>query len=487
LKLLIDTNVFIHAEPSALNEVSPMTAVALRLQQLATQAKVSLFLHPSQMLDLKRDSNQARQSLRTEVFERYAKLASPPRPQPELLESLGESYEGSHSYVDDELLASVLGNAVDYLVTEDRGIHRKAKRLGVDSRVFFLGDAVGALEALFDRIPRPPPAVESVYAYQLNERDPIFDSFRLDYPGFDGWLKKCKLEGRRGWIIKESEAYAAVSIVNLEQMPPLGLAGKVLKICSFKVAEHSYGRKYGELLLKAIFDFARQNQYENLYITSYEKQEKLLQLLGDFGFEKLGASEAGELIFSKAMVPTDLAIERGLEFAIKFGPFYLDESAEAFIVPIQPPFHNVLFPEQQEQVELFPGTHPFGNAIRKAYLCGSKIRSIAPGSVLWFYRSQDTRGVVACGVVEKWMRSENASTIAALVSRRTVYTFSQIQEMTEGGPVMAILFRQSRLLASPIRLAELVEKGILKGPPQSIVGLTDSSASWMWNRAQQIS
>ena len=107
---------------------------------------------------------------------------------------------GSNDYVDNCFLASVKGDAVDYFVTEDKGIHKKAKRVGLQSRVLYLRDAISLLQDFFDETPLPPPSVKTKKVYALDEKDPIFGSLRKDYsPGFDPWFQKCKRE--------HSEAY----------------------------------------------------------------------------------------------------------------------------------------------------------------------------------------------------------------------------------------------------------------------------------------
>jgi len=51
---------------------------------------------------------------------------------------------------------------------------------------------------------------------------------------------------------------------------------------------------------------------------------------------------------------------------------------------------------------LFPATvavetHPFGNALRKAYLCHASTRRLEPGAPLLFYRSKDEKAVFVVG------------------------------------------------------------------------------------------
>lgn len=65
--------------------------------------------------------------------------------------------------------------------------------------------------------PTPRPAVTRGSAYELRSTDPIFETFRRDYPGFDDWLAKCKREHRPSWVVVQASGdYTAVCIVKHE-------------------------------------------------------------------------------------------------------------------------------------------------------------------------------------------------------------------------------------------------------------------------------
>ena len=204
MKLLTDTNILIPAEPTRVDDVTSLTSQALRLQSLAQGAPVTLCIHPGQRKDIARDRDASRRRLRQELFARYFELVSPPPIQEALRNAIGAVGARPNDEVDDNLLAAVFGNAVNYLVTEDRAIHRKAARAGIARRVLLLSEATAILEALFDPAPQPPPTVDSIPAYSLDDRDPIFGSFRLDYGNqFDSWHLNANWKGgKAGWCGK---------------------------------------------------------------------------------------------------------------------------------------------------------------------------------------------------------------------------------------------------------------------------------------------
>jgi hypothetical protein len=157
------------------------------------------------------------------------------------------------------------------------------------------------------------------------------------------------------------------------------------------------------------------------------------------------------------------------------------QNVPAFIVPIRPLYHRLLFPEQERQLELEPGNHPFGNSIRKAYLSHAPIRKIGKGCNLFFYRSEDIHSITSTGVVEGTLISSVADEIARYVGKRTIYSFSEIKEMCKG-QVLAILFRQSRILENPIGLEELKKNRILTAAPQSIMKIQRRTLNWIQSR-----
>lgn len=482
MNVLADTNILSALDPTSEEFVQQTTEDAARMVQLAARAGVQLFVHPAQEQDFEHDRDERRRSLRRMLTGKYQLLDPAPPITPELGSFLGEVSPGSNHYVDHQLLAAVAAPAVDYLITEDKQILRKATRAGLRERVLSLAEAIDVFYALSDHATAPPPAVRSVKAYELNRQDPIWNSFESDYPGFQDWLAKCAREQRDAWVIDGDGGYATVLIVNRETRPPPGVAGKVLKICTFKASERYHGLRYGELMLKTVFRYAHENRYDWIFVESFPRQEALITFLRDFGFEVADEKPSGELTLSKPVHPIDgVGRLEGLEFNRRYGPHFIDWEQPAFFVPIQPRFEALLFPDQQQQSSLLDGQNAFGNAIRKAYLCHASTTHVSSGSVLLFYRSQDRQALTTLGVAEDTMRSSDADEVASFVARRTVYSMEDIRKMAEK-PVLAIRFRHARQIDPDIRLQELIGDGILKKAPQSINSVTEEAQAWLKTR-----
>jgi L-amino acid N-acyltransferase YncA len=396
--------------------------------------------------------------------------------------TIGIATPGSHDSVDHRLLAAVAEDAVDYLVTSDVALLKKAARAGLDDRVGTPAAALRLLEMRLPVEPTPRPAVTRMRAYELSSYDPIFETFRQDYPGFDEWLARCKREHRPSWVVTRSGGeYAAICIAKHEVPAEYHFVGNVLKVCSFK-AEFGYG--LGELLLQSLFDYAFASAIDAMYLEVFPVHGSVVRLFTTFGFvEAPFRSRRGELVLVKSLRASLAEVERlsPLDYNIRFGPQRIRvDGARAFVVPIRPMFHRALYPELEPQGNLFPGKTPWGNAIRKAYLCRAPLREIPPGAVLLFYRSQDEQAVRCVGVAEKTVRTSDPDHVIHVVGTRTVYSSADIEKMCEdGGDVLAILYRHVGAIEVPWELPELIQNGVLSAAPQSIVEVPAEALPWL--------
>ena len=93
-----------------------------------------------------------------------------------------------------------------------------------------------------------------------------------------------------------------------------------------------------------------------------------------------------------------------------------------------------------------------------------------------FYRTEDEKSITSIGVVDRFEVLDDAARIASLVSRRTVYTIEQIDEMAKR-LTKVILFRLVVHLPKPVSYDRLQRERVVSGPIQSIRKITDESFS----------
>ncbi len=108
---------------------------------------------------------------------------------------------------------------------------------------------------------------------------------------------------------------------------------------------------------------------------------------------------------------------------------------------------------------------------------------MTPGDPLLFYRSSDEQAIFVVGVCEAVAVSRDADEIAALVGRRTVYAYAEIQRQVKRADVLVILFRQAQVLrADPITLDDLKTAGAAVGWPQTIQKMRPEGMEWLTQR-----
>ena len=496
LRLLLDTNVVISLEPYG-GDLEARLKTAAELHRLASQQGHSLFVHPATKDDLLEDRDDGRRAQRLAELGKYQRLVTTPVPA-DLRRAVGEQKPGSNGERDLRILSGLVCHAVDFLVSDDRGLRRWAARVGREDSVLTVAEMLDMLRQLAPAVPAAPPLIERPPAYALEIDDPIFDSLRQQYGkgDFDDWLDRVRADhdNRACYVVRQpgpEEPYAGLGIVKwAEPDNSYGFPAPVTKISTFKVGDHHRGRKYGELLLKAIFKDAHDRDIASLYVEVFDDHTVLCDQLRQFGFEDHGhRTERGELVLLKQRRPDPVGPSRTpLQHHVHYGPPAISGAGQVHVIPIQPKWHTQLFPDAPteevvaEQLTLLPPvmTQPWGNALRKAYLCHSPSTQIREGDTLLFYRSTDHKAVTAVGVVESTLRSGDPTEVLGFVGQRTVYSPAEVTVMcARVGGVLAIRFRQDRFIDPEWSLAELQHNKVLNGWPQSVTMVGKVGAAWV--------
>ncbi|WP_198039739.1 GNAT family N-acetyltransferase [Salipiger abyssi] len=379
---LIDTNILI-----GLEDYHTVEAAYARFHALASAHKVDIYVHEAAKDDIARDKDVERRKISLSKIAKYRALKKQRGLTDSDLDTAYGPFKKPNDVVDATLLHALENGASDFLVTQDKGLHERAQKRSPDlaRRVLFIGDATELLIQTYEPKEVPIRHVAEVEAHEINHQDRFFDSLRDGYPEFNGWWReKCVKQHRSCWVVYDDGHLAGLIVRKNEtagDTDAITPAEKVLKICTFKVAPESRGVKLGELLLKQVLWYAQTNGYDLTYLTTYEDQVSLMDLLEYYGFRKAGTNANGEYIYergfsSAALVPAegsspfDLAREN-------YPRFLVDEKTRGFGIPIKEGYHDTLFPDlwQPRQPDLFSGASPAetitrpGNTIRKVYLC----------------------------------------------------------------------------------------------------------------------
>ena len=449
-------------------------------------------IHPLSVFELQKDPDINRREVNLSKIEIYSRLERPPDPNKDTLfcERLGPA-KNSHDAVDNALLYAVYRNAVEFFITEDREIHKKAHAVGVEERVFLISEALYDFNRYLpsiESIPTPPALVKDSM-YNLDSRDPIFDSLRVDYPGFDEWFIDKAQEGRECYVYSRTDgSIGAILIYKIEDEPipsvPPFAKKKRLKIATMKV-EH-VGYKIGELLLKVSIDIALKNSITEIYLTHFTQSEedRLVDLISEYGFYKAGGLQREnkiEDIYVKHLCARGHDVSALLPATISqiyYPSFYDGTLVKKFVIPIQPKYHDLLFTDfsKGRQTKLYEHSGEFiieGNTIRKAYLTHSRIKKIESGDVVLFYRSRDQKAVTSIGVVDDFFPDvSDTDEIIRIIGKRSVYSQAAIERSNK--PLTIILFRHHFHLPHDVTINELRKINILSGAPQSITEIDDA-------------
>ncbi|MGJ7489603.1 GNAT family N-acetyltransferase [Variovorax sp. ZT4R33] len=478
LTLLLDTNVLIPLQDSYLALSDSLAS----FHRLALMGGHQLVYHPASLADFERDLDLKRRARNLQHVRRYPALENPAK------SPWNTALTGQNDVCDNEILYALHCDAAHGLVTEDRGLLAKARARGLAARTYTIQTAEDWLRRLHQPHDVSLPNILDAPLHSLTPElaDTFFGSLREAYSPFDEWFRTKAREGRKAWTYRDEQgvlsAICVYAMQSDERITDDGqqLAGRALKLCTFKVGESVRGRKIGELFLKAAFRYATENACEHVFIhADVDKHGYLVNLLVDFGFDDRG-KYGKDRVFVKthpqdAPPATDIA---PFDYVQRFYPHYITGAqVRKFLVPIQSGFHQILFPDYQgAQTLLFLPGGNIGNAIKLAYLCHAATKEIRAGDVLVFYRTGDERSVTSLGVVEQFEVMDDAAKIASLVRRRTVYSIEDIESMA-AQPTKVILFRLIEHLPQPVSYQRLQAERVVTGPIQSITKISDASFS----------
>jgi len=398
LKLLVDTNVLI-----GLEDAQPVKSSLAELVRLCGENGVSLFVDGANYDDVERDSDIARRKITLSKLEKFPRLRGVPLQNDTQVAARFGLIKNDNDRSDVRLLAAVDAKAVDFLISQDIGLHRRAEKAALGNNVLTVEDALEWMKQSFTSKTVSLPYVVERKAYEIDRTDPIFDSLRSDYSDFNAWFDKCRREHRNCWVLEAEGTIAGIVIRKDETHAEAGTNGigpKILKICTFKVRDEFQGEKFGELLLKQVLWFAQQNAYNLTYVTVFPKHAFLIDLLTYYGFKQTKSTSNGEYMLEKEIITGALPPFVGTAFdfdRVHYPRFEDGPAVRKFCVPIRPNYHCRLFPEIAfaADLPLFP-TERFGlmrpngqvrtpgNTIRKVYLCRSNITRLRAGDLLFF-------------------------------------------------------------------------------------------------------
>ena len=473
--ILLDTNILIYREGEKKLDKDILTLSRLLMDSI----EYKLVIHPLSIEELKKYKDKEQRDVIISKVSIYKLLENPPKIDEKFLEECGGG-ANSHEYVDNNLLYALKKNYVSYLITNDKGILKKAKRLGL-KRVLSITDAIHFLSKDEELIlSRMPLIIKEKELCEISINDPFFTDLKKDYANFEKWYEKKQLQHKKAYVaFKENGQLGAFLMLKIEDERegyddfdvPLE-RGKRIKVSTFKVVDN--GKAIGEALLKIMFDYALANGIYEIYITIYDKHKRLIDLFKEYGFEfctyKLTEKQIGT--YEKEGV----YIRKISNDKVNYPILKVDDQS-VFIVPIQNEYCIMLFPDvlisSQISMSDLMGTSTYGNVIKKAYICTRYSSKMKPGDIVVFYASKSIKSIVCIGVVDDAFKANELDSCDAykkVVKRRTVYEDSYLENAYQKG-FFTILFKYYTKLDKYIKLEDAIREGIIKMAPQSLQSL----------------
>ncbi len=477
ISFLIDTNIFIQLEDDQIVKKS-----FNKFHRLCNENPASIYVHPMLKEEIKEDKDRQRKESSLSKINKYTRLEDPPSANKKQLEKLFGEIKNTNDEVDCQLVYALYKHSVSFLVTEDIGIHQRASKQNIKNKVLTVNQANNMLEKLFPKpIDVSLPQIKIERIYNINQEDDIFNSLRDDYPNFEEWFKTCCEEQVQSWgVVNYSsnnlEAICIYKGAKKDDYTNYSIPKKALKLATFKVSEFYRGKKLGELMLKQAFLYCVKNNFQSCWMTVFPKYKILIDFIKDFGFIEIGKTtridkntKEKELVFMKSFIKPENYPLNGLDFHIKYFPFYDDrKNIGKYIIPIKNKYYEILFPEKKDQMSFDGmGQEIPGNTIKKMYLCHAPTKQLKRNDLLFFYVSSPIQRISSIGIVESTFRSSDLNKVVSYVGKRSVYSFSEIKEMAKKN-VLVIAFRFIKHLSTELNLQKLRTQQIIEAPPQSI-------------------
>lgn len=395
MKALLDTNIIIHRETNRIINYD-----IGQLFNWLDKLKYEKYVHPITIQEIENYNNPKIVKTYSIKLESYNRIKHP-IPLAEEVQSISEEIDKNINDVNDtHLLNEIFEDRIEILITEDKKIHLKARKLGIADRVF-------KIQTFLEKVTFENPelvdykvlAVKKVDFGEVDIKDTFFDSFREDYSEFDKWFKKksdnsCYVCYDKGKITAFLYIKVEDKNENYFDVKPVLEPKKRLKIGTLKVISNGY--KIGERFLKVVFDNAIQYKVEEVYVTIFKKrpeQERLIEMLKIWGFKKHGiktTKNGDEIVLTR---PFNKKLPSNLKKP-KFTFPFLSWETRKYIIKIEPEYHTELFPDSintREDKSKYTENEPHRNRIGKVYISHSQDRHLKPGDIVVIYRIGDRK------------------------------------------------------------------------------------------------
>jgi len=462
-RILLDTNMLIYLEDDHVLDAN----VAKLTRILYDSSDYKIVIHPKSIVEANKIKDERRKSIFLSKILVYKQIENPPNASKEFQELAG--YKNENDKIDNELLFAVKQNCVSYFITNDTELQKKSEKIGLKDKVLSIEDAIEKFKIQEKSNIVTPIFINKEYIYQTQIENSFFDSLREDYKGFDEWFKKKQKNNEKAFVTKDKKNEVTSFLMlkvedekeKYEEFEKPFKPAKRLKVSTFKVGDT--GKRIGETFIKIIIETARKEKVDEIYITIFPKHNFLIDLFKQYGFEYYTYKNTEN---AEGQINKEYILVKNMKDK-SYYPFIKLDNQNIFIIPIQPPYHKLLFPEAVKEFQIkisdYEGMDAASNAIKKAYISNSVIKKIKSGDILLFYASQDRKAITALGVVDNTFNTfDSIEDITNLVRKRTAYDDNELRDSADTDSLV-IMFKHYMCFSEDIDFQYLITNGIVNG------------------------
>ncbi|WP_295121226.1 PIN domain-containing protein [uncultured Chitinophaga sp.] len=439
MRVLLDTNIIIHREAAKVRN----EGIGILFNWL-DKLQATKCIHPLSVTELEKHTDPSTVRTMSIKIASYNMLKTQAPFEGEVSRISKLMDKTANDITDSKLLAEVFHGRIDFLISEDKHIHRKAGMLNISEKVY-------KIDSFLEKVTAEHPelvnykvlAVKKQHFGDIDLSDCFFDSFRVDYHGFDNWFKRKSDE--IAYVCYQNDVLSAFLFLKVEgqdenyaDIVPVFTKKKRLKIGTFKVTSNGY--KLGERFLKIIFDNAYIQRVTEIYVTIFNKtaeQKRLISLLEDWGFKHHGCktTPTGDEAVYVRIFDRNEGVNIGDP---KLTYPFLSRTSKFYMVAIYPAYHSELFPDSilnTESPANFVENQPHRNALSKVFITRSHDKSFQSGDIVLFYRTGDTDPkvhssvVTTIGVIESVVTDiRDEAHFIEICRKRSVFTDDELRK-----------------------------------------------------------
>lgn len=321
----------------------------------------------------------------------------------------------------------------------------------------------------------------------INLDDAFFDSLKTDYTEFASWFERKRASDEMAYVMYDEREniqaflYLKQETDEITDVEPRLPAANRLKVGTFKVNPH--GTRLGERFIKKIFDNALSADFEEAYLTIFEKHQGLVNLLKAYGFVQYGekvTNNGTELVLIKNL-KRDTGNNRTNY------PRFKTSGKNKWLLAIYPGFHTRLFPDSILNNESFDIIKDVShtNSIHKIYVTKMNVGGARPGDLIMIYRTSDGQAparfrsvVTSVCVVEEIRAKGSFQSLEEYLRYCQPYSIFDTEELTEwyhSGRIFVIKMLYNAAFGKRLTRGHLIDNvGISDNLKWSFIRISDS-------------